>query len=145
MFLFTPLRVIHAAIIITSALAAPSKVEQLNARDQPEASPSITACTSPEFTGTCLNISVVSDACIDFASISTFTPLDQDLSSIMIQPLGMICTLFSQRFCATSAAANSQDEIGLMSGDYPTLTSAIGIAGAQNFDNRARSLSCSPV
>jgi len=61
------------------------------------------------------------------------------------KPKNILTCYYSQIHCATAAPANSQDEVGLVSGTYPSLTSITGIAGPQNFDNRARSLSCSVV
>ncbi|THU77762.1 hypothetical protein K435DRAFT_738219 [Dendrothele bispora CBS 962.96] len=122
-------------------MASPARISIVQERAA-DASPTMTLCTAVQFGGICLNLPVVSDSCTSFTG--GLTTLNEEVSSAVI-PAGFICTLFNQFGCTTSSAADSRDEVGLVGGSYPNFGSVVGIAGVQNFNDMASSISCSPL
>jgi hypothetical protein len=99
------------------------------------ASPQVTFCTDVNFGGTCINLPVVSDTCVDFKG--GLTVLYHQASSVII-PGGFICTLNRDYGCASS------DYVVLTGGRW-NLLSVPSTSGTKNFNDLTASFSCSPL
>ncbi|KAF7341273.1 hypothetical protein MVEN_01863300 [Mycena venus] len=120
-----------AFIAISSAAPSPE------AGLAPRVSAAITVCTgSLNPSQGCLEIPVVSDACINFIGGLTF--FNKEVSSSKI-PGGFVCTFFEDFGCSTD------DGVALLTGGSWNMEEVEGLAGIENFNDLTSSISCSPV
>ncbi|KAJ7915104.1 hypothetical protein B0H13DRAFT_413622, partial [Mycena leptocephala] len=84
----------------------------------------------------CLDIPIVSDACINFIGGLTF--FNKEVSSAKV-PGGFVCTFFEDFGCSTD------DGVALLTGGSWDMKEVEGLAGIENFDDSTSSLSCSPI
>ncbi|EAU32299.1 predicted protein [Aspergillus terreus NIH2624] len=99
------------------------------------ASPTMVFCKDANFGGTCVNLPVVSDSCVDFKGGLSF--LYHEVSSVRV-PSGFVCSLSRYYGCTNS-------EVFLISGSYSNLFSAPTVYGTTNFNDLTASVLCSPI
>ncbi|KAJ7186136.1 hypothetical protein C8R46DRAFT_1208214 [Mycena filopes] len=104
------------------------------------ASPTVTVCSGITGPSGCVDLPVVSDACINLTGGLSF--LNKEISLVTVLP-GFVCTFFEDFGCL-NGGVNAHD-VAVLTGGTWNMFNVHGIAGTQNFNDLTSSISCSPV